>query len=126
MKKDIINTLVEESVKAMKNAICPYSNYSVGAALLTKDEKIITGFNIESKAYPTTLCAERVAIFSSLAQGYNEFKLLAVTTSDGATPCGSCRQIIHEFAGNIQIIISDENGNHHKTSTSELLPNPFG
>ena len=126
MNKNIIDTLIEESFKAKKNAICPYSNYAVGAALLTKNEKIIIGFNIESKAYPTTLCAERVAIFSALAQGFSDFKFLAVATSDGATPCGSCRQIIHEFAGNIPILILDEDGNKYKTSTSELLPNPFG
>ena len=118
--------LIEEAIKAYKYAICPYSKYQVGASILTSNNKIITGFNIESKAYPTTLCAERVAIFSALSQGYNEFLALAVATIDGATPCGSCRQIIHEFAGNIPIIISDVEKKFFKTMTEDLLPTPFG
>ena len=118
--------LIEHAIKAYKNAICPYSNYSVGASILTTDNKIISGFNIESKAYPTTLCAERVAIFSALSQGYRKFNSLAVVTIDGGTPCGGCRQIIHEFAGDITIIISDIKKDYFKIMTKDLLPHPFG
>ena len=125
IKKDR-DKLIEEAIKSYNNAICPYSNYRVGAALITSENKIIYGFNIESKAYPTTLCAERVAIFSALSQGHSDFSCLAVVTVDGGTPCGGCRQIIHEFAGDIPIIISDINYNSFITSTSELLPHPFG
>lgn len=124
MKIDKIK-LVEEAVKAQSKAICPYSNYPVGAALLTKTNEIIIGFNIESKAYPTTLCAERVAIFSAISQGYNEFLAIAVATTDGGTPCGGCRQIIVEFAGDIPIFISDSNKNYFETNALELLPKPF-
>ena len=120
------DNLIEHAIKAHKRAICPYSNYAVGAVVLTSNNKIIPGFNIESKAYPTTLCAERVAIFSALSQGYNEFLALAVVTTDGATPCGGCRQIIHEFAGNIPIIISNTEKKFFKVMTKDLLPNPFG
>tara|TARA_Y100001968_G_scaffold330538_1_gene382704 strand:+ start:904 stop:1275 length:372 start_codon:yes stop_codon:yes gene_type:complete len=118
--------LIEHAIKAYKNAICPYSNYSVGASILTTDNKIISGFNIESKAYPTTLCAERVAIFSALSQGYHKFSSLAVVTIDGGTPCGGCRQIIHEFAGDITIIISDVKKDYFKIMAKDLLPHPFG
>lgn len=118
--------LIEEAIKAYEKAICPYSNYQVGAAILTSKNKIISGFNIESKAYPTTLCAERVAIFSALSQGYNDFSAMAVVTIDGGTPCGGCRQIIHEFAGNIPIIISNTEKKILKTMTKDLLPHPFG
>tara|TARA_B100000959_G_C14867885_1_gene577077 strand:+ start:514 stop:894 length:381 start_codon:yes stop_codon:yes gene_type:complete len=118
--------LIEEAKKAYKKAICPYSNYQVGAAILTSNNKIISGFNIESKAYPTTLCAERVAIFSALSQGYNNFSAMAVVTIDGGTPCGGCRQIIHEFAGDIPIIISNTEKKILKTMTKDLLPYPFG
>ena len=118
--------LIEHAIKAYENAICPYSNYSVGASILTADNKIISGFNIESKAYPTTLCAERVAIFSALSQGYSKFSSLAVVTIDGGTPCGGCRQIIHEFAGDITIIISDIKKDYFKIMTKDLLPHPFG
>ena len=120
------NLLIDRAIIAKSKAICPYSNYPVGAALLTSSDNIILGFNIESKAYPTTLCAERVAIFSALSQGYKKFKSLAVVTNDGATPCGSCRQIIHEFAGDIPIYIADINKNIISTSTKVLLPKPFG
>tara|TARA_Y100001970_G_C14235179_1_gene861378 strand:+ start:1990 stop:2364 length:375 start_codon:yes stop_codon:yes gene_type:complete len=118
--------LIKHAIEAYNNAICPYSNYSVGASILTSNNKIISGFNIESKAYPTTLCAERVAIFSALSQGYREFSALAVVTIDGGTPCGGCRQIIHEFAGDIPIIISNIEEKFFKTTTKNLLPHPFG
>ena len=120
------NKLIEHAIKAYSKAICPYSNYAVGAVVLTSNNKIISGFNIESKAYPTTLCAERVAIFSALAQGYNKFYALAVVTIDGGTPCGGCRQIIHEFAGDIPIIISNIEKKFFVTKTEDLLPHPFG
>ena len=120
------NILIEKAIEAKNKAICPYSNYPVGAALLTVDDKIIIGFNIESKAYPTTLCAERVAIFSALSLGHKAFKAMAIITNDGATPCGACRQIIHEFAGNILILISDSEKKILKTSMKDLFPQPFG
>ena len=88
--------LIQHAHLAQERAKAPYSHYSVGAALLTEDNTIILGCNIESKAYPTTLCAERVAIFSALAQGYEIFNAMALVTADGAFPCGSCRQIIHD------------------------------
>ena len=118
--------LVQHAIDAYNKAICPYSNYAVGAVVLTSNNKIISGFTIESKAYPTTLCAERVAIFSALSQGYNKFTALAVVTIDGGTPCGGCRQIIHEFAGDIPIIISNTEKEFFKTMTRDLLPHPFG
>ena len=94
--------------------------------MLTEDNAIILGCNIESKAYPTTLCAERVAIFSALAQGYEIFNAMALVTADGAFPCGSCRQIIHEYAGNIPIYISNGPDKYVTHTISDLLPYPFG
>ena len=119
--------LIEKAIEAQRKAMSPYSNYPVGAALLTNNDDIIIGFNIESKAYPTTLCAERVAIFSALSLGHKNFKSIAIVTNDGGMPCGSCRQIIHEFAGNIKIITADkEKKNQMKTTTKDILPYPFG
>tara|TARA_B100001750_G_scaffold247954_1_gene275828 strand:+ start:2855 stop:3229 length:375 start_codon:yes stop_codon:yes gene_type:complete len=117
--------LINSALEAQQKAICPYSNYAVGASLLSDNHEIIIGFNIESKAYPTTLCAERVAIFSALSQGYTNFLAMAVVTEDGASPCGSCRQIIAEYAGDIPIIISNTNKDYKETTTFKLLPNPF-
>lgn len=118
--------LVSEAILAQQDAICPFSNYPVGAAVITKDGDIIRGFNIESKAYPTTLCAERVAIFSALAQGHREFRAIAVATNDRGTPCGGCRQIMHEYMGDATVLVSDGNMDYYRTTVSELLPTPFG
>ena len=118
--------LIKKAIIAQKRAVAPYSNYPVGAALLTRNGSIILGCNIESKAYPTTLCAERVAIFSAISQGYEKFSAMALITRDGAYPCGSCRQIIHEYAGNIPIYIAKDVENYSTQTISDLLPFPFG
>ena len=118
--------LVYEAMLAQKEAICPFSNYPVGAAIITKNREIVRGFNIESKAYPTTLCAERVAIFSALAQGYREFHAIAVVTIDKGSPCGGCRQIMHEYMGEAIVLVSDINLDYFRTTVSDLLPTPFG
>ena len=118
--------LIKKAIEAQKRAIAPYSKYPVGVALLTDDDSIILGCNIESKAYPTTLCAERVAIFSAISQGHNHFAALALITIDGAFPCGSCRQIIHEYAHNIPIYIAKDLEVYVTHTSSDLLPFPFG
>ena len=118
--------LIKEAIVAQKRAEAPYSNYPVGAALLTIDNSVILGCNIESKAYPTTLCAERVAIFSAISQGYKDFSAIALITKDGAFPCGSCRQIIYEYTGNIPIYIAKDLDNYVTQTISDLLPFPFG
>ncbi len=118
--------LIQHAFKAQERAVAPYSNYLVGAALLTDSKTVILGCNVESKAYPTTLCAERVAIFSAISQGFTNFTALALITKDGASPCGSCRQIIHEYAADIPIYIANESGEYITRNISELLPFPFG
>ncbi len=118
--------LIKHALTARKRAAAPYSQYQVGSAILTNDNTVILGCNVESKAYPTTLCAERVAIFSAIAQGHRKFSAMALVTEDGAFPCGSCRQIIHEYAGNIPIYISNGSNEYITKTISELLPYPFG
>lgn len=118
--------LIKQALIARNRAASPYSQYQVGAAILTEDNTVILGCNVESKAYPTTLCAERVAIFSAIAQGHRKFSAMALVTEDGSFPCGSCRQIIHEYAGNIPIYISNGSNEYITKTISELLPYPFG
>ena len=118
--------LIQHAIRAQERAVAPYSNYLVGAALLTDSKTVILGCNVESKAYPTTLCAERVAIFSAISQGFTNFTALALITKDGASPCGSCRQIIHEYAADIPIYIANESAEYITRNISELLPFPFG
>ena len=118
--------LIKKAIVGQKRAEAPYSNYPVGAALLTTDDSVILGCNIESKAYPTTLCAERVTIFSAISQGYDDFSAMALITQDGSFPCGSCRQIIYEYAGNMPIHIAKDLDNYVTQTISDLLPYPFG
>ena len=120
-------TLIKESLKAQKLAKAKYSKFYVGAALLDKENQVIYGCNIESAVYPSTLCAERVGIYSALSQGLTKFKAIAIVSNNSAKPCGSCRQIIYEYLGNIPIYISDNlNGEIETYKIEELLPYPFG
>lgn len=121
-------TLIKESLKAQKLAKAKYSKFYVGAALLDKENQVIYGCNIESKAFPSTMCAERVAIYSAISRGITNFKALAIVSKIGAKPCGPCRQIIHEYLGNIPIYVSDgKNIDKYETHyIKDLLPLPFG
>ena len=121
------NNLIKEAIKAQKKSKSKYSNFSVGCALLSKTNQIILGTNIESAAYPSTICAERVAIYSALSNGIEDFKAIAIVSPIKAKPCGQCRQIIHEYLGNIPIYISNGHGKKYETHTIQsLLPHPFG
>ena len=120
--------LIKEATKAQGNSQSKYSNFAVGCALLSEEGEVILGCNIESAVYPSTLCAERVAIYSALSNGITKFKAISIVSNNGAKPCGSCRQIIHEYLGNIPIYISS-NDNTQKFETyyiKDLLPYPFG
>jgi cytidine deaminase len=119
--------LIETAKKARLAAYAPYSKYNVGAALLTKSGKVYLGANIENAAYPTTICAERVAIFKAVTEGERDFTAIAVVTRDGGTPCGSCRQVLAEFAPNTVVIVANEAGEVVRESPlHELLPGAFG
>ena len=118
--------LIELAGKARSFSYSPYSHYAVGAALLTESGKIYTGANIENSAYPTSICAERVAVFKAVSEGERAFKAIVVATDNGGTPCGSCRQVLSEFSLDMQVIIIDGGGNvHYETSLDELLPHAF-
>ena len=117
--------LIQQAKIARTFAKAEYSNYQVGAALLCENGEVIYGCNIESKAYPTTMCAERVAIYSAVSRGITKFVSIAVVTQDGATPCGACRQVMYEYAGNIPVYLADLIGNENCIQLNELLPHPF-
>ena len=119
--------LIEKAVEAQSSAQAKYSNFYVGCALLSSDDQVFLGCNIESAAYPSTICAERVAIYSAIALGINKFKAIAIVSKASAKPCGPCRQIIHEYLGDIPIYVSNGIDNDYETHTiKELLPHPFG
>ena len=119
--------LIKCAVDAQNNAQAQYSKFYVGCALLSNNDKIFFGCNIESAAYPSTMCAERVAIYSAIAQGVTDFKAIAIVSKLSAKPCGPCRQIIHEYLGDIPIYISNGKDQNYEThSIKDLLPYPFG
>jgi cytidine deaminase len=119
--------LVQMALEARQRAYAPYSKYRVGAAALTSSGKFFTGANVESAAYPTSMCAERVAIFKAVTDGEREFVALAVVTSNGGTPCGACRQVMAEFGLNTVVLIADTEGNlKQEAKVAELLPGAFG
>jgi len=130
--------LLEEAEKVMENAYNPYSNFFVGAAILTKDDKIITGTNVENAAYGSTICAERSAILRANSMGYKMYKAVAIIargqdfdTTEVTAPCGSCRQMLYESAQiseeNLTIIMSTTKKDKILVSSiEELLPLAFG
>jgi cytidine deaminase len=127
MKNDLAK-LITAARRARKNAYAPYSNYPVGAAVLAGSGKIYTGCNIENAAYPSGLCAERVAIFKAVSEGERKLVALAVVTSNLGSPCGACRQVFSEFADDEAIIVlANTRGNRQmKFTLKEILPARFG
>ena len=120
--------LTNKAIEAKSNALPKYSNFFVGAALLTEDNKIYMGSNIESSSYSLTICAERTAIFKAISEGERKFKAIAVAgdTKDFISPCGACRQVISDLCGEIDIILVNKEGETKLTKTSKLLPYAFG
>jgi len=127
LTEELRDTLIQAAIEARQWAYVPYSNYAVGAALLTASGKIYDGVNVENAAYPTTICAERVAVFKAVSEGERNFLAIAVVTSNGGSPCGSCRQVLAEFGLDTIVYLADCNGKLlQETSVSELLPGAFG
>jgi len=117
--------LVEAAQKARTNAYVPYSNYAVGAALLTRSGRLYTGANVENAVYPLTICAERTAVVKAVSEGERDFVALAVSTANGGSPCGACRQTLCEFGRDIVILIADDQGAYRETTLAALLPDSF-
>lgn len=120
--------LIEAALAARSLAYAPYSRFQVGAAVLTASGRIFPGGNIENAAYPMTVCAERVALFSAYAHEEREIVALAVATAtdDVASPCGACRQVIFELAPRSRVILLNLAGGSRITTPQELLPHGFG
>jgi cytidine deaminase len=119
--------LVKIAGEVRKWAYTPYSNYQVGAAVLTDSDRIYDGVNIENAAFPVTICAERTAIFKAVSNGETKFQAIAIVTKDGGMPCGSCRQVMVEFSPEMLVIVADENGKiTAERKLSDLLPGAFG
>ncbi len=119
-------SLVELANEARRRAYVPYSNYPVGAALRAKSGRIFTGVNVENAAYPTTMCAERIAIYKAVSEGEREFEVIALVTPNGGSPCGGCRQVMAEFGLDTIVLIGDGEGRLlQQTTVRDLLPGAF-
>jgi cytidine deaminase len=126
------NSLVALAIEAMQNSYSPYSGYKVGAALLTENNEVYKGCNIENVAFGPTVCAERVAFLKALSEGEKSFKKIAVAGGKNGEikgafpPCGVCRQVMREFCSDdFEVLIVKENNNFDKVLLKDLLPLSF-
>ncbi|HUQ71455.1 MAG TPA: cytidine deaminase [Planctomycetaceae bacterium] len=119
--------LIEAACAVRLQAYAPFSNFLVGAALLTVDGEIIVGCNVENVSYGLTICAERVAIGTAVASGKREFAAIAIASSIGCTPCGACRQVLSEFCPDLPVYLVNVDGGNTVTelSLAKLLPGRF-
>lgn len=120
--------LIQEAHKAREFAYVPYSNFKVGAALVTKDGQIFHGCNIENAAYSMTNCAERTALFKAYSEGVTQFESLVVVadTEGPVSPCGACRQVISELCDpEMEVVLTNLKGDVQKIQVKDLLPGAF-
>ncbi len=119
--------LIEAAKRAKNNSYSPYSNFRVGAALLSKTGKIFTGCNIENSSYSLTICAERTAIFKAISEGQRKFRAIAISSDmkEIIPPCGACRQVLMDLASDIDVILCGSDKKPIIIKLSKLLPMPF-
>lgn len=121
-----INELIKLAFDAQKNSYSPYSNFAVGACVLSKNQKVYCGANIENSSYPAGICAERVALSKAISEGEKEFEIIVITANGDnyPYPCGICRQFLSEF-GNMKVVVAKSIDDYKEFMLSELLPNAF-
>ncbi len=128
-------SLICAALEAREKAYAPYSKFKVGAALLTSDENIITGCNVENASYPACNCAERTAIFKAITMDKNSFEAIAIIAGkenqdikDYTSPCGVCRQVLREFVNpeKFKVIMAKSQDDYKVATLEELLPLSFG
>ena len=119
--------LLKIAYEATENSYAPYSNFKVGAALLTEEGKVFTGCNVECASFGGTNCAERTAVFKAVSEGYKNYIAIAVVSASEkfTYPCGICRQVLNEFAPDIDVIL-DNQGKMQVINLKDLLPYSFG
>jgi cytidine deaminase len=127
LSKEDFQPLIEAALRARLQSVAPFSKFLVGAAVKTENGKVYTGCNIESASYGLTVCAERVAIWKALSEGERHFTELAVVSDTEVLtpPCGTCRQIIWEFAKDAKIVFANLDGESETFQIAELLPRAF-
>jgi cytidine deaminase len=119
------DALIGAACAIRRHAYAPYSNFRVGAAVLGDDGQIYAGVNVENASFGLTMCAERTAVSSAVIAGVSRILAVAVCSEGGAPPCGACRQVLLEFAGDIPVWLQDAGGDARQTSLFTLLPDRF-
>ena len=119
--------LLQEAEAARRASYSPYSRFAVGAALLTRSGRIVHGCNVENASFGLSVCAERTALWTAISEGEREFVAVAITAGPGAvpSPCGACRQVLHEFAPDLWVYWRDAAGRIIGRKLDELLASPF-
>jgi cytidine deaminase len=127
LSEEVLQPLIELATQARLQSVAPFSHFLVGAAIRTNTGKVYTGCNVESASYGLTVCAERVAIWKAVSEGERQFTDLAVVadTESLTPPCGTCRQIIWEFAKSATIVLANLRGQTETVSIRDLLPRAF-
>lgn len=122
-----MDPLVKKALAARKHSYSPYSKFAVGAALETEDGTIFTGANVENASYGLAICAERTALVKAVSEGHKKFKRLAVVADypKPCPPCGMCRQMLIEFAPDLELILANTKGKTEKVDLAKLLPKVF-
>ncbi len=122
------NKLIDQARSAKERAHAPYSKFQVGAAIESEDGQIVSGCNVEISSYGLTVCAERVAIFKAVSEGVRGFKRMAIITDteEFCPPCGACRQVIWDFAPEIEIVLVNKRGEKQYWNIRDLYPQAFG
>lgn len=122
-----VRALIAQALEARRRSYSPYSGYAVGAALLGASGRVYLGCNIENAAYGDSICAERTAVVKAVSEGEREFVAIAVATENGGMPCGACRQVLNEFAPEIDVIVVDGKGREvQHAPLTHILPFAFG
>ena len=123
-----VQELCQKALDMLQMAYVPYSHFPVGAALECDDGTVYTGCNIENASYTPTICAERTAVFKAVSEGHRKFVRIAIAAdTDGFTaPCGVCRQVLREFAPNLEVILVNKHGETKTLTLPDLLPLSFG
>jgi cytidine deaminase len=116
------------AIEAKERAVPTYSNFHVGAAILTENDKVFLAGNVETSSYSLTLCAERISLFKAISEKERKFKALAIASDDPnfCPPCGACRQVLNDLCGDIDIIMINAKKELKIMKLSELFPFPFG
>ncbi len=118
--------LLRIAQEAREHAYVPYSGFRVGAALLDRSGRVLSGCNVENASYGLTICAERVAVFKAISEGHSQFSRLLITGGEEIiTPCGACRQVLAEFAPDLIVICASDSGMMVQYDLKELLPQAF-